>query len=209
MSIIYHPGDVVERLAQLELTEEILVNALVQANMYRARMTDHHGFLYRCTVLSGETVAALRDSLVPMGWEKKNDGHYDRVFNPRLKFCIAVASGDEATGDRLQTPSNKSPKGPRTVKAARDNRIADLFPETLHIAEDAPVQTWLLLHCRLKDEIRLELSRPEQFDAAERYVTSWTERIILGTIPLDDSDNMPISMPQAPDLDIIISRKQA
>lgn len=209
MILTHQPGDVAGRLSQLELTEEILVNALIQANMYRARMTSHHGFLYRCTVLSGETVAALRDALVPQGWEKMDDGHYDRVFNPRLNFCIAVASGDEATGDWRQTPSNKSPKGPRTVKAARDNRTADLFPETLRTSDNGPIHTWLLLHCLLKDEIRLELSRPDQFDSTERYVTSWSERIILGTIPLDGSDITPITMPPTPDLDIFISRKQA
>jgi hypothetical protein len=145
----------------------------------------HHPLLYRYGVLTGETVAALRDFLVPRGWEVRNEGNYELVSHPELNVSIAVASGNEATGDRLRIPSNKNEKGPRTAKAVKDNQTADLFPETVPCAPEGIVatDTWILLHHRSGNEIRLELSRPNGFDDTERFVTGWSERILLGSYP--------------------------
>lgn len=68
--------------------------------------------------------------------------------------------------------------------------------------------TWILLHHRCGNEIRLELSRPNGFDDTERFVTGWSERILLSAISLDN-DPMPMPMPQLPEDDIFISRKAA
>jgi hypothetical protein len=208
---IYHdPNDVDARLAELHLKSEILIDALLQANLYHARLTRHHPSLYRYSVLTAETVAALRDALVPLGWEKLDEGHYELAFNSRLNMGIAVASGDEGTGNKDRIASNKSEKGPRTANAVRNNQTADLFPETLpaNTNDETAIDTWILLHRRVGNEIRLELSRPNDYDATERFVTSWSERILLGPILLDDDRKLsPVS--QLPDVDFVISRKSA
>lgn len=208
--IFYEPLAVDARLAELQLDRQILIDALLQANMYRVRLTNHHPLLYRYSVLTNEAVAALRDGLIPRGWEKRDEGHYELVVNLELKLGIAVASGDERTGDKDRTPSNKSEKGPRTASAVRHNQNADLFPETLSAEtnDELHFDTWILLHRLCDNEIRLELSRPNGYDVTERFVTSWSERIILGTIPLDDNHE-PLTMPQIPDIDLQVSRKSA
>lgn len=208
--IVHETNDVDARLASLQLDRQVLIDALLQANMYRARLTSHHPRLYRYATLTNETVAALRDSLVPRGWEKQDEGHYELVINPELNLAIAVASGDAGTGEKSRIPSNKSEKGPRTVKAVRDNQTADLFPETLPTASEAEpaVDTWILLHRLFDSEIRLELSRPNGYDVSERFVTSWSERILLGAISLDDN-RKSLPTPQLPDVDIVVSRKSA
>ena len=210
-TLIFDETKTVEaRLANFDLEQQVLINALVQANMYFVRLTSHHPLLYSYGVLTAETVAALRDFLVPRGWEVRNEGNYELAFNPKLNMSIAVASGNEATGDRLRVPSNKSEKGPRTAKAVKDNQTADLFPETMPAALEniAPPDTWILLHHRCASEIRLELSRPNGFDATERFVTGWSERILLGAISLDN-DPMPMLMPQFPEEDIVVTRRAA
>lgn len=208
--ILHEASDVDTRLALLQLDRKVLVDALLQANIHRVRLTPHHPSLYRYAAMTCETVAALRDFLVPRGWEKEDEGHYELVVNPELNVAIAVASGDAGTGDKNRVPSNKSEKGPRTVKAVNDNRTADLFPETLPAtAEAGPTcDTWILLHRLFGNEIRLELSRPNGYDASERFVTSWSERILLGVISLDD-DRLPLPITQLPDVDIVVSRKSA
>ncbi|WP_081079128.1 hypothetical protein [Burkholderia territorii] len=208
--VFYEPADVDTRLASLELDRQVLIDAVLQALMYRARLTAHHPRLYRHSVLTNETVAALRDLLVPRGWEKQDEGNYELVVNPALGAAIAVASGDDATGLKDFTPSNKSEKGPRTVKAVDDNRTADLFPETLPPVQDEQrvLDTWILLHHLDGDEIRLELSRPNGYDSTQHFVTSWSERIVLGPIDLDGEPTV-LPIPHAPDIDVVVSRKSA
>lgn len=208
-TVVFHePADVDTRLAQLQLDRQVLIDAVLQAILYRARLTAHHPRLYRHSVLTNETVAALRDFLIPRGWEKQDEGNYELVVNPALAVAIAVASGDDATGIKDRTPSNKSEKGPRTVKAVDDNRTADLFPETLPPVEDEQrtLDTWILLHHFKSDELRLELSRPNGYDSTQRFVTSWSERIVLGAIELDGNPTV-LPIPQSPDVDVAVSRK--
>lgn len=208
--IFAEPENADVRLAELQLSRHVLIDSVVQANMYLARTTPHHPRLFRYGVMTGETVAALRDFLVPHGWEVRNEGNYELVFNPRLNMSIAVASGNEGTGNSQHVPSNKSQKGPRTAKAVKDNQTADLFPETMPTASEgiAATDTWILLHHRCGNEIRLELSRPNGFDETERFVTGWSERILLGSIA-QDNDPVAMPMPQLPEDDIFISRKAA
>ncbi|RQZ49989.1 hypothetical protein [Burkholderia sp. Bp9099] len=208
-TVVFHePADVDTRLAQLQLDRQVLIDAVLQAILYRARLTAHHPRLYRHSVLTNETVAALRDFLIPRGWEKQDEGNYELVVNPALAVAIAVASGDDATGIKDRTPSNKSEKGPRTVKAVDDNRTADLFPETLPPVEDEQraLDTWILLHHFKSDELHLELSRPNGYDSTQRFVTSWSERIVLGAIELDGNPAV-LPIPQSPDVDVAVSRK--
>lgn len=114
--VFENPHDVDARLAELGLDQSLLSEALRQANLYRVRLTAHHPRLYRYQVMSGETVAALRDLLVPKGWSKSDDGNYELTLNEDGTTAIAVASGDDGTGNPNRTPSNRSPKGRHTVE---------------------------------------------------------------------------------------------
>jgi hypothetical protein len=195
------------RLAELGLEQSVLIEALNLANLYRVRTTDHHPRLYRYQIMYGETVAALRDLLAPRGWRKLDDGNYELTINASGSIAIAVASGDDCTGVGTSTPSNRSPKGRHTIDAVELNRQADLFAELLPavLPRTRKTDTWVLLHHISKNKIQAELSRPNEIDSDGKIV-AWSERILLGVIPLD-SEEITIDQPQLPDIDIKISRK--
>lgn len=201
--------DVNVRLAELGLEHPVLIEALNLANLYRVRTTDHHPKLYRYQIMYGETVAALRDLLVPKGWNKLDDGNYELTINAHRSVAIAVASGDEATGVATRTPSNKSPKGRHTIDAIEINRQVDMFADLLPpmTVQESKVETWVLLHHITSTKIQAELSRPNEIDVDGKII-AWSERILLGTIQLD-GEAITIEQPQSPDIDITISRKSA
>lgn len=207
--VIESPHDVDTRLAEIGLTRSIIEEALRQANLYRVRLTAHHPRLYRYQVMSAETVAALRDLLVPQGWHKSDDGNYELTVRAELNVAIAVASGDDGTGNPRLTPSNKSPKGRHTVDAVATNRQIDMFADLIPVEsiDDNSIGTWILLHHIKAGKIDVELSRPNEI-GDDGKINSWSERILLGAIDLDD-DNIIVTPPQQPDLNIEISRKSA
>src|SRR5690606_38109111 len=99
-----------------------------------------------------------------------------------------VASGDETTGVWYLQPTNRSKKGRNTVEAVEANQQLQLF-DLLPIEQQGGVddnQTWMLLHHTdyQLGEIRMELSRPTAI-GSDGKVSEWSERIILGSIPLD------------------------
>ena len=209
VQIFSEPSAVAARLAEMQLDEQIFVDAFTQANMYRVRLTLHHPRLYRYVVMTQETIAALRDILIPRKWEKKADGNYELVVNRGLGIAIAVASGNSGTGNNNITPSNKSRKGCWTIQAIDDNLTADFFPETLpKQLEEEKLSTWILLFNLEKDVIHAELSRPNAYDDTRQYVVSWSERIILGSLDLYGED-IPLPISNLPDIDIDITFKEA
>ena len=68
-------------------------------------------------------------------------------------------------------------------------------------------QTWVLLHHTdyQLGEIRMELSRPTAI-GSDGKISEWSERIILGSIPLD-GDQLEIEPPSGPDIEITVRRK--
>ena len=201
--------DVDARLAELGLDQSLISEALRQANLYRVRTTEHHPRLYRHQIMWGETVAALRDMLAPSGWRKSDEGNYELTVNAQQDIAIAVASGDDGTSNPNRTPSNKSPKGRHTVDAVAANRQADMFAELLPAvqAPEGNVATWVLLHHLSANKIQAELSKPNEIDDDGKII-SWSERILLQSIPLD-GESISVVPPQLPDIDIEISRKSA
>ncbi|MFZ6772354.1 hypothetical protein ACO0LB_06505 [Undibacterium sp. SXout7W] len=207
--IVHSPVEVSTRLAELGLKEELLLEALRQANLYCVRTTNHHPRLYRYIVMTAETIAALRDLLVPEGWQKLDEGHYELTLNPGGTVAIAVASGDDNVAHAERTPSNKSPKGRHTIAAVESNRQADMFADLLPVKEvgaEGARDTWVLLHRVTKDGIHSELSRPTEI--SDGMFALWSERILLGKIDLD-GDPVQITAPDQPDIDIFISKKSA
>jgi hypothetical protein len=209
--IVHAPTDVMARLEELGLKEPILLEALRQANLYRVRTTPHHPRLYRYQVMTAETIAALRDLLVPEGWAKLDEGQYELTINPTGTMAIAVASGDENVARVERTPSNKSPKGRHTIAAVASNRQADMFayllPAEGKLAADVSRDTWVLLHRVTKNGIYAELSRPTEI-SDDGMIDKWSERILLGKIELD-GDPIQVTAPDQPDIDIVISKKSA
>lgn len=206
------PHEIFSRLEQLGVSEAALREAIYQGHLQRSRMTLNHPRTFPGLVMWGEIVAALRDQLRPMGWDRKDVGSFPLTVNEDLNLAIAVASGDEATGIPYAHPTNRSKKGRNTVDAIEANRQMGLFEqveEFLQVAKDDADgnQTWILMHYTdtTRGEIRFELSLPADIGDDGR-ITSWAERILLGSISFDD-DLVDILQSGGPDIDIEIRRK--
>jgi hypothetical protein len=132
---------------------------------------------------------------------------------------IAVASGDRGTGDAGVTPRTKTPKGPVTVRAVKDNNQLFLWADLgvsveMPDADDTdgdvepPRETWLLLVARTRSELRAELSRPATMDEDDRVAT-WLERVILPPIDLDDAGKRSVLPAPEPgqDFDVTVTRR--
>lgn len=208
-NVVYvEPQAVEDRLAQMELTEDLLLEALRLAHVHTARITENHPRIYPGLVMWAEMVASLRNLLRPLGWHRPDSSVYELVINEGDTVGIAVASGDEETGVEAGRPSNKSPKGRYTVKAVDANRQADMFADMLP-PQSAPseLETWVLLHHfdTKRKERRIELSKPSDMDSDGKII-EWSERIILTPLSFgDDFDD--IILPETPDIDFEIHRK--
>lgn len=210
-AVHFEPQDVITRLQQLGLDEISLQGAVQQAHLYRVRITANHPRIYPGLVMWGEIVAALRNLLRPRDWYRPEAGNYELTVNDELNLAIAVASGDEATGNQFGSPSNRSPKGRNTVEAVEANRQLDMFAELLPEMSEAEEdtsnqQTWVLLHFTdvAKREIRLELSRPSAI-SKDGKISAWSERIILGSI--STGDDVSVESLQGPNIDFDVRRK--
>lgn len=197
------------RLDELGLTENSLREAVNQAHLHRVRLTPHHPRIFAGLVMWGQCVASLRDQLRPLGWYRPEVGNYELTTNDERGLAIAVASGDEATGNPEAHPSNRSPKGRNTVEAVEVNRQLDMFAELIPESKDEADdhETWVLLHYTdsFRKEIRLELSRPSDI-GSDGKIREWSERIILVAIPYDD-DLIEMLPPNGADVDIEVRRK--
>lgn len=207
--VVSEPVEVYGRLAQLGLREEPLREALRQAHLQRSRLTQNHPKIFFGLEMWGWGVAALREQLRPMDWVRADVGNFPLTVHEELGLAIAIAAGDEATGNPSATPSNRSRKGRNTVDAVEMNQQFDMFAESLpQTKEEAQGNdTWVLLHFTdvAKPEIRCELSRPSEI-GEDGKIRAWSERIILGSIPLD-GDSIEVAPPSGPDIDIEIRRK--
>jgi len=195
------------RLEQLNLNEEALKDAIKQGYLARIKLTDNHPRIFFGYSTWAETVARLREVLLPLGWVKSNKANYELVINEPLELAIAVATGNEFTGSLHGTPSNKCPKGSNTIEAIQINNQMDLFPETLSalpVAQDN-FTTWILLYYIAENEICYELSLPSYINS-KGQITAWQERIILTSLPLDETQ-IEVSPIKSQDIDIPIKRK--
>jgi len=213
ISISFEPWDTNRRLGELGLTEAALIRAAQRGLAAWSACTENHPPVFGGLSAWGETVCALREELVSLGWERLNEANLPLVVNPDRKIAITVATGDEQTGrkDGLQ-PCTMSAKGPRTIAAiAANNQQILLFPEMLPqtvIASNGRI-TWLLLIHRDTQarELRCELSRPMSM-APEGHVDGWAERIILRSTPFDELPAVGVDdAPQTPEIDIDIKRR--
>lgn len=204
--------EVVGRLNELGLKMGPLCDAVRRGYIASADCTDNHPPLVRGILGWGEIVVALRESLLAEGWTRSDENNYSIVISPDRRVAIAVATGDEATGNPKLFATTRSLKGPHTIAAVVYNQLQqslDLFPapriqERVEAVQESR-STYLLLVYRAENELRCELSLPDQI-SDEGRINGWRERIILNPIPLD-GEPMEVTPPSQPDLDIQIKRR--
>lgn len=196
-----------QRLRELGLTKDILLQAVSAGQLAHMSCTENHPPLMRGVYAWGETVRSLREQLAPAGWQRSDANNFSIVVNPGHTVSIAVATGDEETGSEHGNPSTRSKKGPRTVSAVQENSLQmPLFPVEVPIDLD-PEQvglTYFLLVRRDGSRVHSELSLPTSI--VEGRVKGWSERILLDDVELDGSP-IEFNSPDLPDLDVAVIRR--
>lgn len=210
--IRFEGADVATRLAQLGLEQADLHEPVSQGMFARSECTPNDPPLAPGLITWLRTVRVLREKLIPKQWTRSDEGNYPLVVNPEGNVAIAVASGDENTGNANANPMTKSPKGPRTQSAIEvnqyQNSLFEAFPE-FEIPETPHNDriTWILLqhYDQAKKEVRFELSLPSSYSGK---IDGWNERIILTALPFDPTVAIPVPvLPNLPDIDIPLIRR--
>ena len=191
--------DVDAQLIRLGLAREQIAQAITSGYLARTGCTPNHPSNYGGIAQYAETIRQLRDELVPTGWSAENDMNMEVTVSPAKGIAIAVVSGDENTGLDTRHPSTKRRRGAVTTRLVDENQqlqfdlpVPDLPPKLTDEGKEMR-QTWILLHCFDRNELRFELSRPVKI-GDDGYIEKWKERIIFPAIPIDG-----ISLPKLPE----------
>jgi len=206
------PGDVRQRLAELGLEEEALKDAVRRGQLAFVSCTANHPPQFPGMAAWAETVRALRECVIPLGWQRSNDNNYALAVDPDGLVAIAVATGNDSTGRADATPSTNARKGPSTLEAIAVNQLQFAFMDEHPARRNAAPSdgndlrmTWILLIHRAQNEVRCELSLPSSI-GQDGHIDGWRERILLSSIPLD-GDLVEIVSPTQPDITIDVRRR--
>lgn len=216
-TVWFEPWDVNRRLAELGegLTPALLREAVERAHAAYAACTLHHPVNFAPISRWGNGIAAIRDLLVPVGWES-----LDRDGQPLVVSlagtAITISGADAQTGQKGDAQPRTSSKGSVTIEAVARNKylFEDMEAEAKEKDEKDEViarNTWfLLIHLdRSISQVRFELSHPTKLDDARRII-EWSERIILPAFdiePVIDSGLRDDSGPENGDITIEIKRR--
>lgn len=182
--------EVQSRLAQLGVTRDELLGAIHAGLVDMEGCTELDPITLPGTIIWGRAIRRLRELKVVQGWRPENRQNVPLTVDPNAGIALTVSSG-VGVGRPDRTPRNKNPKGTATGRCVRVNHLT-LFPEHESIRlvpSPSDLETWLLLvevESRLEaDNVWAELSLPLRVDQAG-YITDWDERILLGSVGLDD-----------------------
>lgn len=213
LAVVYQEfAEIDSRLYELGLRQEHLREPVMQGMLLRSDCTDNDPPLFPGYSAWARTVRTLREKLIPLNWTRNDEGGYSLCVNPGGTLAIAVATGDENTGNPSEMPLTKSPKGPRTQLAIEINQqqgyLFDDFPEVgSSELPNSDRTTWVLLqhYDQGRKEVRFELSLPMSYSGK---IDGWSERIIFGSLPFDKSLSIPVPMlPNLPDIDVPLRRR--
>jgi hypothetical protein len=194
----------VDALSKLGLTEEILENAIRRGEIARDSCTKNDPTCAPGFTAWAKTVRALRDTMMPKGWTRRDDQNFPTVLSPNQKIAIAVATGNEATGVPTADPSMKYSKGAAAQSAVELNQ-SYLFPEMqAEKTAEAERLTWILLRRRVGEMVYAELSLPALM-TKDGHIAKWDTRIILNSIPIDPDIEMQDD--SSDDIDVQVIRR--
>lgn len=204
------------RLEDLGIPPEALLRAARRGAGGFVSTTNFHARSAGGTYLYHETTAALRLELVPGGdWDHDEDDSQPRVYSDKSGVAIVVLTGDENTGiEGSRDPRSRNAKGGATRRKVHDNlgqlALFSLSPTGAErTADEDAMMTWVFLVAIVDDEVRAELSLPNDLDDENRPC-AYHERILLPSQPLDGAFVAPTELPgdEGPEADIDVSWKQ-
>jgi len=211
----FQPSDVSARLLELGLpSAEVLLEAVVAGDAKRRAIGKLHPSWYPGMAQNAETVACLRELLIPQRWHSKRRNNLELVESPDRSLGIAVASGDAGTGDEVsgRKPHSRYPKGAATIVVVLQNNTTGqhTFPWGDRVLTAGSVKvrrpTWFLLVYSTGSEVRYELSLPKAISKADRRIVDWHERIVFPAISRDHVPNIARAEDQN-DIDVYVKAR--
>ncbi len=208
-------ADAQQRLNELGLNEQVLLDAARRGFLAWASCTENHPPLFRGNTAWANAICALREGLTPHGWRAVDEMGLPLTVNASNTIAITVATGDENTAHPEKDPTTRSSKGPRTSDLIAVNRCqAQLFdtdrylPQLLRQPRDRTGMILLFHRDMENQELRCELSTPSSMSVDGR-VDGWIERIILSSTPFDgDAWSAEVGGgPDGSDIDIEIMKR--
>jgi hypothetical protein len=198
------------RLAEMGVTEKPLSEAIRAGHFARTNCTPSHPISFPGIAMWGETVRALRDGLSKERWTRDDPKGFPRIVRPDGRVALAVATGDEATGNPGREPTTKYPKGIVLRRAVNRNlslefdefnREANRQIRLLSETEEKPLSTWVLLHALNENgDVQCELSLPTTINESG-HIDRWSVRVLLSPVsptPIVLPDDEPIN----PDVEV-------
>lgn len=207
---LVEPFDEQPRLQELfGLSSSDLQDVIAQGFLGRTGCTSHHPKTYPGLAQWADTVRALRDKTVPLGWTTTDDNNFPLSIHPSKTQSIAVQTGDRDTGITGGNPANRAAKGTNTEEAVAINQrqltLFDNLPDSRPSSEGGAIM-WVLLYHVAPNEIRYELSLPMQMVGGK--ISSWQERIVFPAIQIDLTDiSLGDTNDHGPELEVPIQRR--
>lgn len=178
-SIVWQPIDVRNEVAALGLEYDGLVESIRYAENERAFVTANDAVGFASLVAYDKCGRAMRERFLGKEWTRDDSNNQCAILNKKTKTRVVPCNFDEFAGNRLVTPTNRSPKGEVSRKKSLCNRTAWIpgLPKIGQSADDG-IQTWLLGIFMADDRpTTAELSLPIGFDGY--HFTDFGKRIIL------------------------------
>jgi hypothetical protein len=192
--ILTDPREVRLRLKQFDLETEAFEIAATKGLAAWLDTTENDPPTFPGTAAWAATTRSIREELITSGWGmRRNEMNVALIINEAMTMAIAVASGDDQTGRLSGFPCTRSPKGPATEQAVRENsrqqKFEFMIPEVVESTRVSGRSTWIFLIHRDTGahELRFELSRPTSI-SKDGYVDEWAERIIFTAKPFGSDE---------------------
>jgi hypothetical protein len=214
-AVIASLPEVTAALAAMDLTLKVLHRAMDAGEVDRDSCTANNPPTDGPSRAHGTTVRVLREQKIPDGWAACDDRNFCTVVSPDEEMEIAVASGDEATGNPEGFPRTKNAKGELVFlgieRNVRQFKLIQL-PPVARVQKRSAKTTWILLRYRRPDQdvLRSELSLPIGMGDDDR-VEEWGTRIILPDLVLG-GPGRGIRIPDVDvgqDIDVNVVRRSA
>ena len=196
--------EALQELKQLNLTSEQLTQASLMGVLSRANCTDYNTKGGPGFIQWDNTVKAFREFCCGQYWVKFQENGLEGIISADKKIRILPSSGNAATGNLNQTPSNKNSKGIRTIQLIEKSIQGSLFNGYPNQVEDDNVETYILLYYNNNKELRMELSKPSLIKKGK--IVAWEKRIIIKPFDLNNPPTISVTIVED-DIDIPVIRK--